>query len=111
MENLEEAKEVLHRRIEEERKGFHRRVLALSPTEIVLIVYKLDCISNICQILHEIINDMSMSELKILLSKEQILEWFYQNWLKENDDYYQQMKECVMRIMSKELSIYRGMED
>lgn len=111
MENLEEAKEVLHRRIEEERKGFHRRVLALSPTEIVLNVYKLDCISNICQILHEIIDNMSMNELRILLSKEQILEWFYQNWLKENDDYYQQMKESIMRIMSKELSICRGMED
>lgn len=111
MENLEEAKEVLHRRIEEERKGFHGKVLALSPTEIVLNVYKLDCISNICQILHEIINDMSMNELRILLSKEQILEWFYQNWLKENDDYYQQMKESVMRIMSKELSICLETED
>lgn len=105
MEKLEETKEVLHRRIEEERKGFHRRVLALSTTEIVLNVYKLDCISNICQILYEMIDNMSMNELKILLSKEQILEWFYQNWLKENDDYYQQMKESVMRIMSKELRI------
>lgn len=111
MENLNGVKVVLYRRVEEECEGFQKRVLTLSSAEIVLNAYKLDCFSNICQILHEIIDNASMNELKIILCKEQILEWFYQNWLKVNDDYYQQMKESMVHILQREMTICKNAEE
>lgn len=111
MENLDEVKTVLHGRVEEEYEGFQKRVLTLSSVEIVLNAYKLDCFSNICQILHEIIDNASMSELKIILCKEQILEWFYQNWLKVNDDYYQQMKDSMVHIFQREMTMCKKAEE
>lgn len=111
MERMTERKEILHGRIEAERKDFFRKVLTLSPEEIVGNAYKLDCINHLCQILHEIIDDASKSQLKTMLSREQILEWFYQNWLKENDDFYKEMKESMVRILQREMTICGRTED
>lgn len=101
MKRMIEIKEILHGKIEAERKDFFSKVLTLSPEEIVGNAYKLDCINHLCQILHEIIDDANKSQLKTMLSREQILEWFYQNWLKENDDFHKQMKENGMHLAKR----------
>lgn len=92
-------KEIFRIKIAEEYRLFKNCILLLSSEEVFANAYRIDIMINIYEVLIEMADDLGEEEIKELLGYHKLLEFLYERWLKTEDDFYQQIKDCMKQTI------------
>lgn len=91
----EKLREALWNKLTAEYKSYQVSVLSLSNSEIYGKCYEIDCMVNFYEILMEKAESMPEDTLSALLTQENILWSFYDEWLTKNDSNYSEMENHI----------------
>ena len=100
-------RELLLTKMTDEYQNFKTDMLFLSKEEIYANAYKIDIIINMYEILVDMANKMKSCEFKKLLERSEVLELLYEEWLKVEDDFYEQMGHFMIGILKSGKEIYK----
>ena len=85
--------EMFCKKLHEECTEFKHEIMRKSKVEIFGEAYKIDSIINIYEILLEKAGQLSDTLLWILIQQLDILELFYERWLKKEDSAYEELQQ------------------
>lgn len=88
-------------RIYGEYQSYKASVLEENSGAIYARCYEIDCMINIYEILKEFAMKLSDEELRTLMNYRNILNYFYELWLKKTDSQYAEMERHVAAEMKK----------
>lgn len=89
-------------KVTEEYWQFKNEMLLLPSEDVFANAYRIDIMINIYEILVELADNLNESEIRKLLAIHQLMNFLYEEWLKTEDDFYQQISESIKHTMEKE---------
>lgn len=90
-----------------ELKLFKKKMLKQSPEEIFARAYQIDCIINIYEFLLEMSREMEKERLKLMLAFPNLLAFLYSRWIKKEDSFGEELKDCLEEVTKEISNAYR----
>ena len=87
--------EMFCKKLNEECTEFKHEIMRTSKAEIFGEAYRIDSIINIYEILLEKAGQLSDTLLWLLIQQPNVLELFYERWLKKEDNAYEELQQHV----------------
>lgn len=97
---------LINRKISAECEKFKAEMLANEPAYIFSQAYRIDIILNIYEQLVEKVDKLPKGLLIVLLNTPNLLEWFYNEWLKQEDSFIYELGESMLNTMKKKRRSY-----
>ena len=88
-------RKLFYQKIANEYLEYKSSVLMCTNKEIYGRSYEIEIMVNLYEIFLEIGERLSNSVLTVLLSKQNILGWFYELWMTKDDNSYDKILACV----------------
>lgn len=108
-ERTRRINEMLHEKVEAEYQQFLEELEKKEPKEIIASSYEKVFKEDILMILSE--NDFPYDRAKALLSRDYPLEEAYQEWLKQDVTYMEDLRDCVDNYAKKTSGRMKGEQE
>jgi hypothetical protein len=101
---------IINKKISRELKLFKKELLKKEPEHIFAQAYHIDVIVNIYELMAEKIEELSKRYLYELLVIPNILEYFYQEWLKTEDSFVEELRESMRNTLKNSQFLRKSMK-
>lgn len=94
--NVERIRRRFIRKIEREIQIYKRKCMKNKPEEILANAYKIMCMISIYENLLDLVQGMSEERIQSLTKMSGVLSYLYEGWLKCEDSFEDELRECIL---------------